>query len=56
MDGAKAACGAAERIALYCPLWAILTVVRAGEEKFIENVAFSVHGPQKKQMNAANFI
>ena len=37
MDGAKAACGAAERIALYCPLWAILTVVRAGEEKFIEN-------------------
>lgn len=37
VDGAKAACGAAERIALYCPLWAILTVVRAGEEKFIEN-------------------
>ena len=21
VDGAKAACGAAERIALYCPLW-----------------------------------
>ena len=41
VDGAKAACGAAERIALYCPLWAILTVVRAGEEKFIENDAYT---------------
>lgn len=33
----KAACGAAERIALYAPVWSILTLVRADEPKAVEN-------------------
>lgn len=33
----KAACGAAERIALYMPQWAILTLVRADEPKAVES-------------------
>ena len=37
VEGTKAAGGAAERIALYCPLWAILTVVRTDEEKYVES-------------------
>lgn len=37
VEGTKAAGGAAERIALYCPLWAILTVVRTDEEKYMES-------------------
>ena len=37
VEDAKAAGGAAERIALYCPLWAILTVVRTDEEKYMES-------------------
>ena len=36
-SGAKAACGAAERIALYAPFWSILTLVRADEPKTVEN-------------------
>ncbi len=35
-SGKKAACGAAERIARYNPLWSILTLVRAGTPKAIE--------------------
>jgi conserved domain protein len=37
VEDTKAAGGAAERIALYCPLWAILTVVRTDEEKYMES-------------------
>ena len=37
VEGTKAAGGAAERIALYYPLWAILTVVRTDEEKYVES-------------------
>lgn len=36
-SGAKAACGAAERIALYAPFWSILTLVRADKPKAVEN-------------------
>lgn len=35
-NGTKAACGAAERIARYSPLWSILTLVRADEPKSVE--------------------
>ena len=37
VEDIKAAGGAADRIALYCPLWAILTVVRTDEEKYVES-------------------
>ena len=33
-----AACGAAERLALYTPYWSILTLVRADEPKEVENI------------------
>lgn len=36
VEDIKAAGGAADRIALYCPLWAILTVVRTDEEKYVD--------------------
>lgn len=38
VESTKAARGAAERIALHCPLWATLTSVRAGQEKYMESV------------------
>ena len=38
VESTKAARGAAERIALHCPLWATLTIVRAGQEKYMESV------------------
>lgn len=41
VEDTKAAGGAAERIALYCPLWAILTVVRTDEEKYMEKCAYT---------------
>lgn len=37
-SNAKAACGAAERIALFTPYWSILTLVRADEPKAVGNV------------------
>ena len=35
-NGSKAACGAAERIARYTPLWSVLTLVRTDEPKSME--------------------